>query len=113
MFWDMVIWWSTSGLALDALSSGKLRFPVRPKMHQFEHMKLVLPNLPNFCFEKKRLCQSFEPQNARNWEPKGTFWGELEIVLDIWFGALINSGSSTTYLKEEMLVTINVCRMKT
>ena len=31
-----------SGLALWALESGKLRFPVRPKMHSLEHLKLVL-----------------------------------------------------------------------
>ena len=29
-----------SGLALDALRKGYLRFPVRPKMHSFEHMIL-------------------------------------------------------------------------
>lgn len=28
------------GLALSALEARKLRFPVRPKMHQLEHMKL-------------------------------------------------------------------------
>lgn len=36
------IYASSSGLAMQALAAGKLRFPVRPKMHTFEHLTLGL-----------------------------------------------------------------------
>ena len=90
MFWGHVVYPPNekssfvfgTGLALWSLNASKLRFPVRPKMHSFEHMLLRPQKICKefwgcfFCFLKwsQQAVFGFETYRLCFQSPTYSFW---------------------------------------
>ena len=77
------VWVSNLGLALQALRAGKLRFPVRPKMHSLEHMMLLqhMWAIINIWVR----CDLFGLVHSST---LNLFWGPTHMTQRIWIVAL-------------------------